>query len=160
VYRFSSLMFEGSFPKWGKKTSPLCFLRGEADKTPRFHPAYGSKAVARDRCNGRARPGPPGRLGSGTAGAVRRNLPPKRSPLCAPPSGFVSVHANFLSVTIAPARAACQGGIAGKAVLFAEAVSSAGGAGAVETTKNIRLKLCNQPNLFPPGQPSLDFPRR
>lgn len=118
------------------------------------------RAVARDRCNGRARPGPPGRLGSGTAGAVRRNLPPKRSPLCAPPSGFVSVHANFLSVTIAPARAACQGGIAGKAVLFAEAVSSAGGAGAVETTKNIRLKLCNQPNLFPLGQPSLDFPRR
>ena len=30
----------------------------------------------------------------------------------------------------------------------------------LETTKNIRLKLCNQPNLFPPGQPSLDFPRR
>ena len=37
----------------------------------------------------------PGSSGVVLPALLRRDLPPKRSPLCAPPSGFVSVNADF-----------------------------------------------------------------
>ena len=59
-------------------------------------------AVARDRCNGRARPGPPRRLGSGTIRRLRRALPAKRAPLC-PPHTDSSPSLPVFALTIAPA---------------------------------------------------------
>jgi len=51
---------------------------GYESRIPRFHPACGPAkgAAARIRCNGRSRPGHPGRLRSGTAAACRRALAP------------------------------------------------------------------------------------
>ena len=50
-------------------------------------------SAARVRCNGRTRPGHPGRLGSGTAAAVAQDTSTQCAPLCAPLRGFFSVHA-------------------------------------------------------------------
>ena len=104
---------------------PCLHVRGEA-KTPRFHPAYGpfpprpaaspiqalrpvrkcrdlGQAVARDRCNGRARPGRPGRLGSGTAAVRAGRLQQARPSL----ERFAAVSSPskpiLISATISPA---------------------------------------------------------
>ena len=71
-------------------------------------------AVARDRCNGRARPGPPRRLGSGTIRRLRRALPAKRAPLC-PPHTDSSPSLPVFALTIAPAVGFCQLFFPGKA---------------------------------------------
>lgn len=82
-----------------QNASPLMKFRGEARiNVPRFHPACRKREAPAALCppvTGRPRPAHRGRLGSGTAAALRGTLPPLRVPLCAPLRGFFSVSANF-----------------------------------------------------------------
>lgn len=82
-----------------QNASPLMKFRGEARiNVPRFHPACRKREAPAALCppvTGRPRPARRGRLGSGTAAALRGTLPPLRVPLCAPLRGFFSVCAGL-----------------------------------------------------------------
>lgn len=69
-------------PPSDRKIPPLTQIRGGIRKTYSTVPPCSrpSRSAARVPCNGRARPGPPGRLGSGTA-AVSRGALPASAPL-------------------------------------------------------------------------------
>ena len=87
-------------------------------RIPRFHPACGPWAAARVLCNGRTRPGHPGRLGSGTAAVTPRALPAS-APLSVGRTGrFFSVSANLTDSTIAPGMGNVKGGICMWSVLL------------------------------------------
>ena len=67
------------------------------------------RATARVLCNGRARPGHPGQLRSGTARRPAQGTRTKHAPLCAPPRGFFSVNAVLDRGKFITGKANCQG---------------------------------------------------